>query len=86
MSKKMPSAESLSKIEGNWKDFRFRLIEEKDHPAIFEHIAQSFVRDEPTSKLLGWNKGFADDVCRVVEYFLKDNMSFLVEHVPTGKV
>lgn len=82
----MPSEESYKQIEGEWKDFRFRRISPSDHDAVFEHVAQNFVRDEPTSKLLGWSQDFADDMNRVVQYFLGHGMSFLVEHKESGKV
>lgn len=82
----LPSEESYKKIEGDWKDFRFRRIQPSDHPAVFEHIASNFVRDEPTSKLLGWSQDFADDMNRVVEFFLTHGMSFIIEHRESGKV
>lgn len=82
----MPSEESYKEIEGDWKDFRFRRIEPADYQAVFDHIANHFVRDEPTCKLLGWSQEFADDLNRAVELFLSQNMSFLVEHRESGKV
>lgn len=82
----MPSEDSYKVVEGDWKDFRFRRIEEKDKPAVFDHIAQNYCRDEATSKLFGWSQGYADDINRVVDLLLKDGMSFLVEHRETGKV
>lgn len=82
----MPSEESYKKIEGDWKDFRFRRILPSDHAAVFEHIANHFLRDEPTAKLLGWSQDYVDDTNRILEMFLTHGMSFLVEHRESGKV
>ncbi|ODM99512.1 Dopamine N-acetyltransferase [Orchesella cincta] len=82
----MSSEESYKQIEGEWKDFRFRRIQPSDYEAVYEHIAQSFCRDEPTANLLGWSEEFAADVNRIVAVFLPEGLSFLAEHKSTGKI
>lgn len=82
----MPSEDSYRLIEGDWKDFRFRRITPSDYPAVFDQIAQNYVRDEAVEKLLGWSQEMADEVTRVVEHFLPDGLSFLAEHRDSGKV
>jgi len=82
----MPSEESYKKIEGDWKDFRFRRIQPEDKAAVFEHIGQNYAKDEAVSNLLGWSQEYADDLNRVVDPILNDGMSFLCEHKPTGKI
>ncbi|CAL8111121.1 unnamed protein product [Orchesella dallaii] len=82
----MPSEESYKVIEGDWKDFRFRRVLPADYEAVQEHVAQNFVRDENTCKLLGWNEDFAADVSLVVSLFLPEGLSFIAEHIPTGKI
>jgi GNAT superfamily N-acetyltransferase len=82
----MPSEASYKKIEGEWKDFRFRRIQPEDRAAVYDHIGQNYCKDEAVSSLLGWSQGYADDVNRIVEPILEDGMSFLCEHIPTGKI
>lgn len=82
----MPSEKSYNKIEGDWKDFRFRRIQPADHAAVFEHLANNFIKDEPTAKLLGWSQDYVDDMNRVVEILVTHGLSFLVEHKESGKV
>lgn len=82
----MPSEDSYKLIEGDFKDFRFRRILPSDYKAVFEHIGQNYARDETVSSLLGWSQEYADDINRVVEFCLKDGLSFLVEHKESGKV
>lgn len=80
------SERCYGEIEGDWKDFRFRRILPADHEAVKEHISQHFLRDEPTSKLLGWSEDFASDMGLVVDAFLQHGMSFLAEHRQSRKV
>lgn len=82
----MPSEENYKLIEGDFKDFRIRRITPADYQNVFNHIAENFTKDELVSSVLGWSQGYADDVNRVVEFALKDGMSFLVEHRESGKV
>ncbi|ODM99611.1 hypothetical protein Ocin01_07069 [Orchesella cincta] len=82
----MPSEESYKQIEGEWKDFRFRRVLPADYEAVLDHIAQNYVRDELTCKLLGWTEEFAADVNKVVAQFLPEGLSFIAEHIPTGKI
>ncbi|ODM99597.1 hypothetical protein Ocin01_07070 [Orchesella cincta] len=82
----MPSEESYKLIEGEWKDFRFRRVLPADYAAVLDHVAQNFCRDERTCSLLGWNEEFAADVNKVVAQFLPEGLSFIAEHIPTGKI
>lgn len=80
------SPDAYNEFEGVWKNFRFRRIELQDHDAVFAHIKECFLRDEPTCALLGYSQGLADDFCRIVEVMLRDKMSFLAQDVETGEV
>jgi len=75
-------------IEGEWNGFRFRRVEPKDHAAVFDNIAQYFLRDEPTCKLFGWSEDFVADFTRLVAAMIElgDNLSFLAEDVTTNEV
>jgi len=34
-------------VEGEWKDFVFKMITKEDHPKVLENLLQVFCRDEP---------------------------------------
>jgi len=88
MEQQMKKEDAYNLIEGEWNGFRFRRIEPKDHAAVFDHIAQYFLRDEPTCKLFGWNEEFVADFTRLVAAMigLGDNLSFLAEDIITNEV
>jgi len=73
-------------VEGDWKNFTFRRIQDSDEAKVLEHLNANFLRDEPTCKLLGYTDAFAEDFSKLVHALLQDKMSFLVEDKATKEV
>lgn len=73
-------------VEGIWKEFKIRRVLPTDYSLVLKHFCENFIRDEPTSKLLGWSEDFENDVCQVLSAILPQGMSFLAKHQQTGKV
>lgn len=86
MSEFKISDECYAKVEGAYKEFQFRRIEASDYKSVCDFVADNFLRDEPTSKLLGWSEDYVYDFNRVVERFLPQGLSFIAEHAASGKV
>jgi hypothetical protein len=73
-------------VEGPWGEFEFRKIQHRDWERVMNHIKSSFMRDEPTCKLLGYSDDFGDDMAALTYKMLADELSFLVEHRESGEV
>jgi len=75
-----------SLVEGDFKNFRIRRIVLEDHDKVCEHIAECFLKGEPTSQLLGYSDKFAEEVNVVIRKVLPQGLSFLAEDKETGEI
>jgi ribosomal protein S18 acetylase RimI-like enzyme len=75
-------------VEGEWKNFVFKMGTPDKYPLIFEQLRSVFCRDEPLNKMAGYSEEFADDIERFARYYMDKNegLTFYVEEKDTGKV
>jgi len=81
-------AEHAHHIEGEWKNFVFKLATKEDHPKILAALRKTYYREEPTCKLFGYTEERADEIDKLVKAYLNlnENLSFYVEDKLTGKI
>lgn len=79
---------NYSLVEGLWGNgkYTFRKIRPEDEDKIIKHIQDYFLRDEPTSKLLGYSDEYASEFEALARKLMKDDLSFWVEDNETGDV
>ena len=77
-----------AEVEGTWKNFIFKFIEPADIPKIYDHLRNSFYRDEPVSQLLGYSEDFAKDFEKLYDaiFCFGDRLSFIAVDNTNGKV
>jgi len=74
-------------VEGKWKSFVLKMIDiDTDIPRVLDHMRRNFYRDEPLSKLAGFDDDLADDFDVSVEKVIREGISFIAVHEETNKV
>lgn len=74
-------------VEGPWgENFTFRKIRPEDTDKVIKHIKDYFLRDEPTSAILGYTDEYGEEFEVIAKKLLKDDLSFWVEENKTGDV
>jgi len=75
-------------VEGEWKNFVFKMATPETYPLILANLRKVFYRDEPLCKLAGYSEEFADEIDKFVLYSLNkhDGLTFYAEEKGTGKV
>lgn len=73
-------------VEGDWKTFRFRMIQPSDHSRVLAHLRENFYKDEPLCSSYGVDDEMADDFDMLVSESFSHNLGFLAEDKETGKV
>ncbi|CAL8134422.1 unnamed protein product [Orchesella dallaii] len=64
-------------VEGEWKNFVFRMALPSDHPAILTHIHKSYIPDEPLGKHIGREEAMSEDFNANVQAALDKNLTFM---------
>ncbi|CAL8111442.1 unnamed protein product [Orchesella dallaii] len=77
---------NYSLIEGPWDRYTFRKVQPQDWEKVIKHIQTYFLRDEPTSKLLGYTDEYGEEFAILAKKLFLDNLSFWVEDNETGEV
>lgn len=77
-------------VEGEWKNFVFKMAQPQDTPGILDLLRKHFYPNETLcSQLCSGDKEFDEmalDFQSWVVLALADNLSFFAEHKETGKV
>jgi hypothetical protein len=81
---------SVEAVEGEWKDFVFKMAKPEDNPRILEILRKYFYPHEILCSMIcsteeEFNLMAKDFEC-VIEGVLSENLSFLAEDKKTGKV
>ncbi|ODM97588.1 Dopamine N-acetyltransferase, partial [Orchesella cincta] len=77
---------NYSIVEGPWGRYTFRKVRPEDWDKVIRHIQDYFLRDEPTSKLLGYTDEYGEEFAVLVRRLFLDDLSFWVEDNETGEV
>jgi len=80
------SKDNYSIVEGPFGKYTFRRVRPADWGKVIKHIQDYFLKDEPTSKLLGYTDQYGEEFAELVKMLLPDNLSFWVEDNETGDV
>ncbi|CAG7727827.1 unnamed protein product [Allacma fusca] len=73
-------------VEGDWKNFTFRMISEADIPEVCEHLRENFYPDEPVSGKIGHSDLKFDEFDMAACKQLSSNMCFAAFDKETGKI
>lgn len=73
-------------VEGDWKSFRFQMVQRSDHPAVLLHLRNNFYQDEPLNNHAGYDDDLANDIDSHVAIALEDNLSIMALDKATNKV
>jgi len=65
-------------VEGDWKNFTFKMAKPEDYPGILDHLRQNFYKDEPQNKMLGQSEQKTKDMDTMAMFYLEQNLSFFV--------
>jgi predicted GNAT family acetyltransferase len=73
-------------IEGEWKDYEFKMVTTADADLVAKHVREHFLPEETMNKFLGWSEENAVDHDRLVYWALSHGMSFIVLHKETQEL
>lgn len=73
-------------VEGVWGKYTFRKIRPQDVDKVIEHIKTFFLRDEPTSALLGYSEQYCKEFEVLARALIEHGLSFWAEDNDTGDV
>jgi len=73
-------------VEGEWKNFVFKMAEPIHAKIILEHMRKNFYRDEPLCKGVGYDDDMADDFDELIVQVLPDKLSFIALEKGSDKV
>jgi hypothetical protein len=73
-------------VEGDWKDFTFKMITPKDYPGVLAHLWNNFYLDELCNKHMGQSEDKNNDMDDIAKLYLQQNLSFMAVHRNTNKV
>lgn len=72
-------------VEGDWKDFTFKMIKPEHYPQVLDHLRRNFYVDEPLNKYLGQGEAKTRDMDKIGTIYMEQGISFMAIHKPTGK-
>jgi len=76
----------MAEVEGDWKNFVFKLGTDSDGPEISQNIRDEFLRSETMNAYLGWSEDNAADHDKMVQLALSHGLSLIIRDKLTGEV
>ncbi|CAL8134424.1 unnamed protein product [Orchesella dallaii] len=73
-------------VEGEWKNFVFRMAKPSDYPSILEHLWTNFFPDEPLGRHIGQEETMRQDFYANVSAALPENLSFIAVDKANGMI
>lgn len=75
-----------SYVEGEWKNFRFRMAEPAFYPCILEHLRTNVYEDEPLNRIAGNSDVKANELDNLAIQYMEENLSFFAIDTNSNKV
>ncbi|CAL8074511.1 unnamed protein product [Orchesella dallaii] len=75
-----------SLVEGEWKNFRFRMAEPTFYPCILEHLHTCVYQDEPLNRIAGDSEVKANELDNLAIQYMEENLSFFAIETNSNKV
>lgn len=75
-----------SYVEGDWKNFRFRMVEPAFYQPILEHLRTNVYEDEPLNRIAGNSDTKANELDNLALSYLEENLSFFAIDTNSNKV
>lgn len=73
-------------VEGNWKQFEFKMITPPDYPEVFDCLHKNFFNSTPLTRGLEYSKEYHDEFDKVYLECFPQNLSFHARDTTTNEV
>jgi len=73
-------------IEGEWKNFVFKMAKPEDFPKVLQHMRSSFYVDEPLNKAIQYDEEDQKEMDKSILEVLDKGISFMALDKTTGDV
>jgi len=73
-------------LEGQWKNFVFRIADSDTYPVILEHLHRNVYEDELLNKLAGNSETKANELDHLAIEYMEEGLSFFAQDTVSKKV